>query len=70
MVFHPLSAILLFPIMLVLVLLGRRFRRTHAILCVSSAVEGAVFALFGLLLAFTFSGAISRYDDHRKICVP
>lgn len=69
MVFHPISAIFLFPVMVVLVVMGRRFRGTHPALHVSSAVEGAVFALFGLLLAFTFSGAISRYDDHRKIVV-
>jgi hypothetical protein len=29
------------------------------------AVEGAIFALFGLLLAFTFSGAASRLDTRR-----
>ena len=69
MVFHPIAAFFLFPIMIVLVQLGRRFRGTHPAVCVSSAVEGAVFALFGLLLAFTFSGAIARYDDHRKIVV-
>lgn len=28
-------------------------------------LEGAVFALFGLLLAFTFSGAAARFDDRR-----
>ena len=31
-----------------------------------SAVEGAVFALLGLLLAFTFSGAASRFDTRRQ----
>ncbi len=29
------------------------------------AVEGAVFALFGLLVAFTFSGAATRFDARR-----
>jgi len=29
------------------------------------AVEGAIFALFGLLIAFTFSGAASRFDTRR-----
>ena len=29
------------------------------------AVEGAVFGLFGLLVAFTFSGALSRFDARR-----
>jgi hypothetical protein len=31
------------------------------------AMEGAIFALFGLLLAFTFSGAIERFDAHRAL---
>ena len=30
-------------------------------------VEGAVFALLGLLLAFTFSGAASRFDARRDL---
>ena len=33
------------------------------------AIEGAVFALFGLLLAFTFSGAASRFDDRKQLVV-
>ena len=33
----------------------------------TGAVEGAVFALLGLLLAFTFSGAASRFDDRRHL---
>ena len=31
-----------------------------------AAVEGGVFALLGLLLAFTFSGAASRFDTRRQ----
>jgi hypothetical protein len=31
------------------------------------AVEGAVFTLFGLLLAFTFSGAAARFDHRREL---
>jgi hypothetical protein len=30
------------------------------------AVEGAVFGLMGLLIAFTFSGATSRFDTRRN----
>jgi len=30
-------------------------------------IEGAVFALFGLLLAFTFSGAASRFNEKRML---
>jgi hypothetical protein len=33
------------------------------------AVEGAVFALMGLLIAFTFSGAASRFDARRHLIV-
>jgi hypothetical protein len=33
----------------------------------SSAVQGAIFALFGLLVAFTFSGAASRFDSRRQL---
>ena len=31
------------------------------------ATEAAVFALFGLLIAFTFSGGISRFDSRRQL---
>lgn len=33
------------------------------------AVEGAVFGLLGLLLAFTFSGAATRFDARRELVV-
>jgi hypothetical protein len=33
------------------------------------AIEGAIFALLGLLLAFTFSGAANRLDIRRQIIV-
>ena len=33
------------------------------------AVEGAVFALMGLLIAFSFSGAASRFDGRRHLIV-
>ena len=32
-------------------------------------LEGAVFALLGLLIAFTFSGAASRFDARRQLIV-
>jgi hypothetical protein len=35
----------------------------------TGAVEGAVFALVGLLIAFTFSGAASRFDERRDLIV-
>jgi hypothetical protein len=32
-------------------------------------IEGAVFSLLGLLVAFTFSGAAGRFDDRRQLIV-
>lgn len=69
MTFHPVSAFFVLPAMLVLLEIGRRFRILHKSPAESGAIEGAIFALFGLLLAFTFSGAIARYDTHRKLIV-
>jgi hypothetical protein len=65
--FSPNSAFLLLPAMIVLLEAGRRLRRQRAEAVVSSAIEGAIFGLFGLLLAFTFSGAVSRFDTHRQL---
>jgi DNA-binding IclR family transcriptional regulator len=33
----------------------------------AGAAEAAVFALLGLLIAFTFSGAASRFEDRRHL---
>jgi ABC-type glycerol-3-phosphate transport system permease component len=30
-------------------------------------IEGAIFALFGLVVAFTFSGAVSRFNEKRML---
>lgn len=49
-----------------------RVRHLHAAHSDSSsfaAVHGAVFALLGLLIAFTFSGAASRFDHRRDLIV-
>jgi hypothetical protein len=35
----------------------------------TAALDSAVFALFGLLIAFTFSGAASRFDARRDLIV-
>jgi hypothetical protein len=67
--FNPFDAFLLFPAMIVLLQLGHRFRLRRKTEPQSAAIEGAVFALFGLLLAFTFSGAVTRYDAHRELVV-
>ncbi len=34
-----------------------------------TTVEGAVFALIGLLLAFTISGALQRFDERRQMVI-
>src|SRR6476469_2676923 len=34
-----------------------------------TTVEGAVFALIGLLLAFTISSALQRFDERRQLVV-
>jgi hypothetical protein len=66
---------LLFCGMLVMLELGRRIRRRQQALHVQGAgrgigtVEGAMFALLGLLIAFTFSGAASRFDVRRQLVV-
>jgi hypothetical protein len=69
MTFHPITALFLLPAMLVLLEFGRRFRSRHQAPTESAVIESAIFALFGLLLAFTFSGAIARYDNHRQLAV-
>ena len=33
------------------------------------AIEGAIFGLFGLMIAFTFSGAASRFDARRQLII-
>jgi hypothetical protein len=61
--------------MLAMLEFGRRLRLRHQELHEEGAgpglgaVEGAVFALLGLLIAFTFAGAASRFDDRRQLIV-
>jgi len=49
--------------------LGQRGRHAEGAGPGLGAVEGAVFALLGLLIAFTFSGAASRFDARRQLIV-
>jgi hypothetical protein len=67
MTFYPISAFILLPTMLILLEAGRRLRKRRGESEGSAAIEGAIFGLFGLLLAFTFSGAIARFDNHRLL---
>jgi hypothetical protein len=69
MSFLPISAFFLLPAMLLLLEFGRRLRIRQRIPSGSAVIEGAIFAPFGLLLAFTFSGAAARYDTHRQLLV-
>src|SRR5450432_4901046 len=69
----PVFAVSLFLGMLLLLEVGRRIgirKRTKGAekeAPGAAAVEGAIFALFGLLIAFTFSGSMERFDKHREL---
>jgi hypothetical protein len=65
------GVIVLFAALLALLELGNRLGTRAVALnpeatTGAGAMEGAVFALLGLLLAFTFSGAASRFDTRRS----
>lgn len=68
-------AVALFVAMLVMLEIGHRLGNRLERLDVAGAhagtgaVEGAVFALLGLLVAFTFSGAATRFDARRQLVV-
>jgi hypothetical protein len=48
--------------------LGIRFRKLIRETDTSiGAIDAAIYSLFALLVAFTFSGAASRFDNHRKL---
>jgi hypothetical protein len=70
-----LAAGVLFLAMLALLEVGRRLgvrraaREGDAAHAGAGVVDGAVFALLGLLIAFSFSGAASRFDERRKLVV-
>jgi hypothetical protein len=65
----------LFLAMLACLEIGRRVglrraaREGEAARAGAGVVEGAVFALLGLLIAFTFSGAAARFDQRRALIV-
>lgn len=46
---------------------GAKARALDAEVSGTGAVESAVFALLGLLIAFTFSGAAARFDNRRTL---
>jgi hypothetical protein len=75
MVASAFFAFALFVGMLILLNVGRRVGAKHLASDPKGArtgtgtIEAAVFALLGLLIAFTFSGAVSRFDDRRHLIV-
>jgi hypothetical protein len=68
-----LFAVLLLLGMLILLEVGRRLaihrrgKESQEERGNLGTIEGAVFAVFGLLLAFTFSGAASRFNDKKML---
>ncbi|HKR82967.1 MAG TPA: hypothetical protein VJS37_02265 [Terriglobales bacterium] len=66
-------AMLLFAGMLLLLEMGRRLgikrraKESESERGSLGTIEGAVFAVFGLVLAFTFSGAASRFNEKRAM---
>jgi len=70
-----LLAVALFLGMLLLLEAGRRIgtrqlrRDPDGARAGTGVIEGAVFALLGLLIAFTFSGATSRFDARRALII-
>lgn len=67
------AAIALFAGMLLMIELGRhvggrqRAKIMHGGAAGVGAVEAAIFALLGLLVAFTFQGAAARFDGRRSL---
>ena len=49
--------------------LGLRHMKKNGVESMSGlpTIEGAVFALIGLLVAFTISGALQRFDERRQL---
>ena len=50
--------------------LGLRYRKQEGAsdsMAGLGTVEGAIFGIMGLLLAFTISGALQRFDDRRQL---
>lgn len=66
-------SVLLFAGMLICIEAGRRFGRAskdaESVTNGKRIIEGAFFGLLSLLLAFSFSGAISRFDIRRDLII-
>jgi hypothetical protein len=70
---HPVAlCALVFALLYAALEAGRFLGRHHAPgpgEAAGGAIDAAVFALLGLLIAFTFSGAASRFDHRRELIV-
>lgn len=72
-IYAPLLAVICLVGMLLMLEIGRRAGRRQLARDPEKAmagvgvIDGALFALFGLLIAFTFSGAASRWDSRRQL---
>jgi hypothetical protein len=64
-----LAAALLFALIVAAIELGRFFSRDNSDSPGTGAINGAIFAILGLILAFSFSGAASRFDQRRDMIV-
>ena len=68
-----LFAVLLFLGILIMLEIGRRFgvrrrpKESEGERGNLGTVEGAVFALFGLVIAFTFAGGATRFNEKRML---
>ena len=73
LLFSSAVAVTFFISSLILMNLGRRLgarylvREGTSTVTGLSAVEGAVFALMGLVLAFAISGALQRFDERKQL---
>lgn len=68
----PLFSFVLFVSMILCVEVGRRMGKNYPAGQKKDkdgfgAADGAIYGLFGLLIAFTFSGAATRFDTHREL---
>ncbi len=68
-----LASLILFLSMLVFFEIGRRMgiarlaRDPEGLAKGTGAAEGAIFAILGLMIAFTFSGAAARFEDRKHL---
>lgn len=73
--FGVIFSVSLLVLMLACLELGRRYGLTKAeeesdaVTTGKRIIEGAFFGLLSLLIAFSFSGAVSRFDDRRALII-